>query len=261
MREKDAPTGMVAPGILPSRDTRTSLYSVGTSWSAGMRLQGLIVLGITHACSKRKSPYIARTSHVRQGCRRERPAGPGSVVTPAFPALATWYADAYGAVMKHWILSLALFAVAVQAAVYKRVNEDGEVFYSDSPAPGAQRLKMPELPTYTLPPVESHGGPSRVVIKNDFYNSFVFAQPANDTTIRDDTGLVHAELQLEPELRENHSIQYYLDDKPYGPTTDLLAVNMSNLTPGRHRLSASVVDQVGNVLISTQDVAITIERK
>lgn len=163
--------------------------------------------------------------------------------------------------MKYWILSLAMFAVAVQAAVYKRVNEDGEVFYSDSPAPGAQRLQLPELPTYNPPPVGTLGAPSRVVIKNDFYNSFVFAHPANGTTITDDLGVVHAELQLEPQLRENHSIQYYLDDKPYGPATDLLAVIMSNLTPGGHRLSASVVDSAGNVLISTEDVAVTIERK
>ena len=163
--------------------------------------------------------------------------------------------------MKHWILLLAMFAVAAQAEVYKRVNENGEVFYSDSPAPGAKRLQLPDLPTYTLPPLESLGAPSRVAIKNDFYNSFGFTVPANDATITDDLGVVQTELQLEPGLRENHSIQYYLDDKPYGPAIDQLTVTMSNLAPGRHRLSASVVDQVGNVLISTKDVAITIERK
>ena len=163
--------------------------------------------------------------------------------------------------MKHWILVLALFAVAVQAAVYKRVDENGEVFYSDSPAPGAQRLQLPDLPTYTLPPVDTLGEPARVVIKNDFYDSFVFAGPANDSTIKDALGVVQAELQLVPGLREDHLIQYYLDDKSYGPPIDQLAITISNLAPGRHRLSASVVDQVGNILISTSDVAITIERE
>ncbi|MGD8312456.1 MAG: DUF4124 domain-containing protein [Gammaproteobacteria bacterium] len=158
-------------------------------------------------------------------------------------------------------LLLALIAVAVQAELYKSINQDGEVVYSDSPSPGARRLKLPELPTYALPPVGSLRTPSRVPIKNDLYERFVFAAPANDATIRDELGVIHTELQLVPGLGDDHLIQYYLDDKPYGPPYDQLTVTMSNLAPGRHRLSASVIDRQGNILISTEDIVVTIERE
>jgi hypothetical protein len=155
----------------------------------------------------------------------------------------------------------ALFASAVQAELYKSVNDAGEVVYSDSPSPGARRLRLPDLPTYAPPPVGTARIPSRAVMPNDFYQSLVFASPASDTTIRDDLGVVHTELRLVPELDDNHLIQYFLDDKPYGPPIDQLTVTMSNLAPGRHRLSASAVDKLGNILISTEDIVVTIERE
>ena len=55
--------------------------------------------------------------------------------------------------MKKYIMLLALVTVVAQAEVYKSVNEKGEVVYSDTPSQGAERVKLPALPTYSAPPV------------------------------------------------------------------------------------------------------------
>ena len=47
--------------------------------------------------------------------------------------------------MKRIPLLLILLAASVHADVYKSVNENGEVIYSDQPTPNAQHMKLPEL--------------------------------------------------------------------------------------------------------------------
>ena len=55
--------------------------------------------------------------------------------------------------MKYSLLLLVLLTGLVQAAVYKTVTETGEVIYSDTPTQGSERVRLPELPTYTPPPL------------------------------------------------------------------------------------------------------------
>jgi hypothetical protein len=164
--------------------------------------------------------------------------------------------------MKYLVFLLALACFTAQAAVYKSVNENGEVVYSDSPSPGAKRVKMPKLQTYQPQPVPTLKSIKRPPVKNDYYSSFAFAKPDNDITIRDNLGVVHTELRLVPALDSGrgHLIQFYLDDEPYGPPIELLAVTMSNLERGEHRISASVLDGRGNILISAEDVVVHIHR-
>ena len=164
--------------------------------------------------------------------------------------------------MKYLLTMLTLLAFVAQAEVYKTVNEHGDVVYSDTPTAGAKRLHMPKLQTYSPLPLRSLKSIKRPAIKNDFYSAFAFTKPENNITIRDNLGVVQTELKLVPGLgsRHQHLIQYYLDDKPYGPPIDQLAVTMSNLERGEHRLSASVLDQQGNILISADDVVVHIKR-
>ena len=53
--------------------------------------------------------------------------------------------------MKRFPVLLILLSASVQADVYKSVDENGEVIFSDQPTPNAQRMKLPELPTYKAP--------------------------------------------------------------------------------------------------------------
>ena len=48
---------------------------------------------------------------------------------------------------------IVLFACQAHAEIYKSINAAGEVVYTDTPTQGAEKLKMPALPTYTPPPV------------------------------------------------------------------------------------------------------------
>lgn len=166
-------------------------------------------------------------------------------------------------IMKKIIILLALVASVAQAEVYKSVNEKGEVVYTDTPSQGAERVKLPALPTYTAPPVTPAASPARKAVQNEFYDSFSFSKPKNDETVRNNLGIVMIETRLAPALqtRLRHRIQFYLDGEPNGPPIDRTASTISNIDRGAHALSASVLDKDGKVLISTGDVTVHVKRE
>ena len=165
--------------------------------------------------------------------------------------------------MKYLLTLLVLLTGIAHAAVYKTVK-DGEVIYSDQPGPGAERLKLPELPSYTPPPLPRRAAPSgKPVQPGGEYDAMTILKPADDTTVRNNLGIVQVELRLVPTLkhRSKHRIQYYLDDKPHGPQVENTGLTFSNLARGEHTISASVVDASGNELIRTKSVTVYIKRE
>jgi len=177
--------------------------------------------------------------------------------------VASGQLTSYRDTMRYAVLLLLFLVATGHAAVYKSVNEDGEVVYSDTPAPDAERVRLPKLQTYNPDDIPSLARIKRIPVKNDFYSGFVFVQPEDNATIRDNLGMVTTELSLQPALitGRGHRIQFYLDNQPYGPPIEQLTVNMSNLVRGEHRLSASVIDENGDILISTGERIVHVKRE
>lgn len=157
---------------------------------------------------------------------------------------------------------LLVVAVTAHAEVYKSINADGEVVYSDRPAQGAERVKMPPLPSYTPQPVRTLSRPAPAVEQQMRYESFTITSPASDATIRNNLGTVEIDTRLAPALMTSlgHRIQFYLDGMAHGALLDSTMLTLGNVERGEHRLSASVVDTAGNVLITTAEIAVHVKR-
>jgi hypothetical protein len=160
-----------------------------------------------------------------------------------------------------WIL-LLMASAAVHAEVYKSINADGEVVYSDQPTRGAERIKMPDLPSYTPQPARTLGRSKRATVQQIHYEHFTLSSPANEATVRNNLGTVLIETALAPALMSSlgHSIQYYLDGVAHGAAIDRTTLTLANVDRGQHQLSASVLDASGNVLISTAEITVFVKR-
>jgi hypothetical protein len=162
-----------------------------------------------------------------------------------------------------WIALLPiLFTGALHAAIYKHVNEQGEVVYSDTPAQGAEKMKLPEIQTYT-PPKVPLVQPDDVPLESEIYGALEFIKPLDKSTIRNNLGVIELQLGIDPALkvRENHRIQFYLDNERYGPLVDTTSIMMSNIERGEHTLSASVLDESGTVIIASKPVTVFVKRE
>ncbi|RLA03748.1 MAG: hypothetical protein DRQ45_02260 [Gammaproteobacteria bacterium] len=157
---------------------------------------------------------------------------------------------------------LLMASAAVQAEVYKSINADGEVIYSDQPGRGAERVQMPALPTYTPQPVRTLSRSTRPAVQQINYEHFTLSSPANEATVRNNLGTVQITTVLTPALMSSlgHSIQYYLDGVAHGAAIDRTTLTLANVDRGQHQLSASVLDASGNVLISTSETTVFIKR-
>jgi hypothetical protein len=162
--------------------------------------------------------------------------------------------------MKH-LLILLLLAGSAHAEVYKSINADGEVVYSDTPTQGAEAVKLPDLPTYTPPAVTPSTSSAKEVVETAAYEDFVFVKPEDDATVRNNQGIINAELKLTPVLRRVHRIQFYLDGEAYGEPGKSTRTIMSNVDRGEHSLTASVLDADGDTLISADPVIVHLHRE
>lgn len=167
--------------------------------------------------------------------------------------------------MKRVPVLLMVLATSVQADVYKSVNDKGEVIYSDQPTPNAQRIKLPDLPTYTAPPVPSLSStpvtPPAASVSP--YKSVRIIEPQNDATIRDNQGVVRVQVVLDPPLmtKQGHKIQFYLNGEPHGMPVGSTSIGFSNLDRGTYTLSTSVVDTKGLVMMSADPVVFHLHRE
>ena len=158
---------------------------------------------------------------------------------------------------------MLLLAGSAHAEVYKSINADGEVVYSDTRTQGAEAVKLPALPTYTPPPVTPSTPSKAETVEKAVYEDFVFLKPEDNATIRNNQGIINAELKLTPGLRSkrNHRVQFYLDGEAYGKPGNSIRTTMSNVDRGEHSLTASVLDANGDAIISAAPVIVHLHRQ
>lgn len=147
-----------------------------------------------------------------------------------------------------WLAIGLLTAVSVQAAViYKWVDADGVVHYSDQSSPGAEKIvtavsssapsqsgaRNASVPS-TAPQRAAQGGLN--------YTEFSITSPAAEQTFfGDDVVAVH--LSLNPSLRPNQSITWHLNGKQLDFPPNATSFALPRLDRGTYALAATITDQ------------------
>lgn len=149
-------------------------------------------------------------------------------------------------------LFILLFVSTVSAdTVYKTVDKDGNIIFTDKPSENSEEIKLKELQTIKNPnPARldtDFSSPKKEVIS---YKRFFVANPANGAGIRSNNGNVSISLTLEPPLRSGHKVIITLDGKEVANGSGL-SVSLQNQDRGSHTVGANVVDSNGKKLIST----------
>lgn len=149
---------------------------------------------------------------------------------------------------------LLLVAVAAPAAVYRYVDENGQIHFTDSPVPGADPMDLPEAQTYSpadLPPPPPLGD-----MGDRFqYGSITIAQPQPEATFRSAERTVPVRVAVQPSLRESDRIMIYLDGEPALPAPSRSGRAVLKVTArGTHHVSAAVIDSSGEPIGRSESV-------
>jgi hypothetical protein len=141
-----------------------------------------------------------------------------------------------------------LAAFAVQAAVvYKWVDADGVVHFSDQPSPGAEKIYTSSSSAGAAASAPGSAAGSRQAPKSAAasglnYAEFAIISPASEQTFfGDDVIAVH--LNLVPALKPNQSITWHLNGKQLEFPQDAIAFPLPHLDRGAYTLAATITDQ------------------
>ncbi len=159
--------------------------------------------------------------------------------------------------------SLLLLSWTVASGqIYRWVDEDGVVHYSDEPHPGAEEIELESAPTISMPqpaPIvrpqtaaEEEGGGTAA------YESLAVAQPAAEETLWNIEGTLDVALDLQPPLRPGHQVRVYFDGTPQ--TVSGTQFQLQEVYRGEHNLQAEVLDESGNLLIRSEPIRFYVQQ-
>jgi hypothetical protein len=156
------------------------------------------------------------------------------------------------------LFSLTLcFGVWAQDRVYKRVNPDGSVEYSDRPLEDAEVIKVPKGSTFTMPAASpARRTPPRPPSADDVagYESLEITSPKNDEAIRSNDGRVTALAKSDPTLLEGHRFRWSMDGTILPRKLKDPILLMKEVDRGTHSLEVAIIDGEGKVVISSQKI-------
>ncbi|HEY7964143.1 MAG: DUF4124 domain-containing protein [Steroidobacterales bacterium] len=167
--------------------------------------------------------------------------------------------------MRRLLFTLLLLAapLALAATVYKWVDENGVVHYSDQPHPNAEKVHVKEPQTYResnplaapaapSPDGGGGGGPT--------YRGCSIAQPADNEDLANPDSLVVV-VRTDPPLRPGDQVFVTLDGQALNdgrPTGAQFTI--SPVERGTHVLQATVRDSGGALLCQTSGVSYSVHQ-
>ena len=152
-------------------------------------------------------------------------------------------------------------AAASAAKIYKWIDAQGNVIYSDMPRPGAVELDVPTDPAGIVPvPPQEPSKPGATPAEAAAYRTLKVVTPADQDVLENLGGWVSVSLIVEPALRsaEGHAIRLRLDGQTLATRYPGSEIALPNVERGQHTLEAEVVDPTGATLITSALVAFTL---
>lgn len=143
--------------------------------------------------------------------------------------------------------------------VYKWVDAQGNVLYTDQPRNGAQEVKIARPATSAAQASETvrqQLAALAAVVEPDRSkpSAVTLSAPANEETIRNNDGNVTVALRMQPEPRNGERVRLTLDGGMVDTEVNPPGIVLAGLDQGTHTLQASVTDSSGRVLVRSDMV-------
>ncbi|MDX2350142.1 MAG: DUF4124 domain-containing protein [Porticoccus sp.] len=158
------------------------------------------------------------------------------------------------------ILSFSL-AFSAFAEVYRIVDEEGKITYTDAPPHDAPTKEKVHLPAANIQPALKTAPMVEAVEEEvDGYQEITILAPTQDTTIPPGQETVAVQVGLKPTLKAGHLIQLLFNGQSYGLPTATTSFSIGSLVRGEHSVQIQVIDTEGNVIGLSNTATIHVKR-
>jgi len=172
-----------------------------------------------------------------------------------------------------WVALLLMLSVAAQAQIYKQVDENGNVTYTDQvPPDGSAPMVLPDLPVIATdtPPeaaeeIESSppnaSQPDSEPTPRDLrrmYRDFRILRPVEEETFWGTENMVVVSWGGSTPLRENMSVALFVDgQRQQTGDDDMTALRLDR---GQHQVYAQLLDARGRRIVTTATVTFFVKQ-
>lgn len=162
------------------------------------------------------------------------------------------------------IAVLLIGSAQASGQVYKVVDEEGRVTYTDSPPAdeeAGESVQVPEVNTQpAVKPRPDQDSQATADKGAGGYRDVYIAQPAHESTVPPGQLDVVVQVVTDPALKPSHRVQVFYDGEPYAPPAATTSVVLSELYRGTHQIRAQIIDADNRVVASTEPVTIYVKR-
>ncbi|GGI82523.1 DUF4124 domain-containing protein [Shewanella gelidii] len=158
---------------------------------------------------------------------------------------------------------LAVVPIIAQATVYRWVDENGKVHYSDKPTSNAEIVTLKENThnKVTVPKAidyEKDVTAQEAEVAVDYKLSII--SPEQEATIRDNDGNVDIVATTQPKPPKSALYTLYMDGKLVGEAQHNAVFNLKNIDRGTHQFEVKMITQSGKVLASSSPRTVFLHR-
>jgi hypothetical protein len=162
--------------------------------------------------------------------------------------------------MRFLIIIMSFFSFALYGqTVYQSTDAQGNVIFSDKPAPEAVRKELNELPSFPArSPVSASSQPVLPTSKQSVpplsYQTLLIDSPKHEETIWSNQGIVLVNVTVKPRLISGDKIIVMIDGIDKAEITTGNSVTLKEIERGAHQLSVKIVNAAGNSLKTSASV-------
>ncbi|MFO7858249.1 MAG: DUF4124 domain-containing protein [Ectothiorhodospiraceae bacterium] len=164
--------------------------------------------------------------------------------------------------MTDWrtVLLVAAFIPVVAAGdIYRHVDEDGNVSYSDEPRNGGESVdvedsgssvdfRTPDMPE----PVSNQDDPE--ADNESPFPDLRIVKPEEEGTVRDNQGLVDVRAATDNQLPRGHRFEFLLDGSVEGDPTPAPKTELTGVNRGEHTIQVRIIDAEGEPVAESEAV-------
>ena len=151
-------------------------------------------------------------------------------------------------------ISLFVYVSVISASLYRGVDSEGKVVYSDTPFEDAEKYTPPPISVMDAPKAAAKQADVKEELPADFkYTKFDIESPGDEQTIRNDPD-VKISLDLVPGLNTEagHGIWLLMDGNVLVKNSAEASFYIGRIERGAHKLQAQVRDASGKVVARTR---------
>lgn len=161
--------------------------------------------------------------------------------------------------------TLTVASLTASAEVYRQVDSQGNVTFSDKPSKGAETVQVKPVTTVTLPKMrdlQSSSAPEPKSAGNQAdspYKQVSFTAPENNQAFYSGNGDIAFQVTSTPPLRDGHQFEVTLDGQPVGQGSSG-TFTVRNVFRGTHNAQVNVVDRKGRPVATGDGITFTVHR-